>query len=227
MAGQESGRVVLVLATRNRKKGEEMQQLIRPPWEPDGALANLEVRTLEESPQAPEVEEDAETFAGNARKKASETARALGQWVVADDSGLAVDALGGAPGVLSARYAGRHGDDEANNDTLIEALRGIEEQNRGAAFVCCLAVADPSGAIRAEAEASCRGRIILERRGEGGFGYDPLFLIREYHRTFAELGPVVKHQLSHRARAFARLRPILERLVSEGIMAGGGASDVE
>jgi XTP/dITP diphosphohydrolase len=207
---------ILVLATRNRKKGEEMLQLIRPPWEDSGRLARLEVRTLDDYPEAPEVEEDADTFAGNARKKASEAAQALGAWVGADESGLAVDALGGAPGVRSARYAGTHGDDEANNRRVLAELHDLDDAHRGAAFVCALALADPTGAIRAEVQASCRGRIIREPRGLGGFGYDPLFLIPEYHRTFAELGPLVKHQISHRARAFARLRPAIERLIEAG-----------
>ena len=205
----------LVLATRNRKKAGEMLTLVAPPWEPSPVLAGLEVRTLADYPNAPEVVEDAETFAGNARKKASETARALGQWVVADDSGLAVEALGGAPGVLSARYAGTHGDDAANNRKLLAELAGVPDERRGAAFVCALALADPQGRIRFETEAACRGRITHEERGSAGFGYDPLFLIREYHKTFAELGETVKHQISHRSRAFARLRPALERLLSE------------
>jgi XTP/dITP diphosphohydrolase len=197
-----------------------MLQLIRPPWEPPGALADLLVRTLDDFPPIPEIVEDADTFAGNARKKASETARALNLWVVADDSGLAVDALDGAPGVLSARYAGAHGDDDANNRKLLDALKSTPDDLRGAAFVCALALSDPSCTIQAEALATCRGRITHHERGSGGFGYDPLFLIREYHRTFAELGPLVKHQLSHRARAFARLRPTLERLVSSGRLSG-------
>src|SRR5262249_13311555 len=157
-------------------------------------------------PQAPEVVEDADTFAGNARKKASELARALGHWVVADDSGLTADALGGAPGVFSARYAGQPCDDEANNRKLLAALADVPDANRGAAFRCAVALADPAGTIRLEAEGACRGRLTREARGRGGFGYDPLFLIPEYHQTFGELSALVKHQLSHRARAFACFR---------------------
>src|SRR5690606_14252852 len=119
---------------------------------------------------------------------------------------------GGEPGVRSARYAGVHGDDLANNRKLLEALADVPDERRGAAFVCALALADPTGTIRAEVEAACRGRITREPRGLGGFGYDPLFLNREYHRTFGELSPLVKQQLSHRARAFERLRPMVERL---------------
>ena len=207
--------LTLVLGTRNAKKGREMALLLAPPWEPNPRIGRLTVRPLGAPDAAVDVVEDADTFAGNARKKASETARALGLWVLADDSGLAVDALGGAPGVYSARYAGAHGDDEANNRKLLAALADVPDDRRGAAFRCALAVADPTGAIRLEAEGACRGRIIHKPKGEHGFGYDPLFLIPEYHRTFGELSPLVKHQLSHRSRAFAHLRPRLEKLIGE------------
>jgi XTP/dITP diphosphohydrolase len=210
--------IPLVLGTRNRKKGLELAQLVAPPWEPNPRLARLEVRSLDAYPDVADVVEDAEDFAGNARKKAGEVARGLGLWVLADDSGLAVDVLGGAPGVYSARYAGEPADDEANNRKLLEALAEVPDEARGAAFVCCLALADPSGAVRLEARGACRGRIIRELRGPGGFGYDPLFLIPEYHKTFGELGALAKHQLSHRARAFAHLRPALDRLIASGGM---------
>jgi XTP/dITP diphosphohydrolase len=216
MTSEDPAPILLVLGTRNLKKGLELAQLIAPPWEPNPRLARLSVRALDAYPEAPEVVEDAETFAANARKKAAETARAIGQWVLADDSGLTVDALDGAPGVFSARYAGPHGDDDANNRKLIEALASVPDERRGAAFVCALALADPSGTIRLEAEGACRGRITRDLRGPGGFGYDPLFLIPEYHRTFGELSPLAKHQLSHRARAFARLRPVLDRMIATG-----------
>jgi XTP/dITP diphosphohydrolase len=208
----------LVLATRNRKKGREMLELLAPAWEPPGPLHALELVTLDAHPELPEVVEDAPTFAGNAAKKAAETARALGLWTVADDSGLAVDALDGAPGVLSARFAGTHGDDQANNHKLLEVLGDMPDDRRGAAFVCSLALADPTGAIVFATEALCRGRVIREPRGLAGFGYDPLFLIPEYHRTFGELGAVVKHQLSHRSRAFERLRPVLLRLIDSRVL---------
>jgi XTP/dITP diphosphohydrolase len=210
--------IPLILGTRNRKKGLELAQLINPPWEPGPRLSRLAIGTLDDFPGLPEVVEDADTFAGNARKKASETALATRSWVLADDSGLAVDALGGAPGVLSARFAGMHGDDEANNRKVLDALADVPDDRRGAAFVCALALADPEGAIRLEADGACRGRIIREARGPNGFGYDPLFLIPEYHKTFGELSALVKHQLSHRARAFARLRPGLDRLIATGAL---------
>ena len=211
-------RIVLVIGSRNRKKCREMAELISPPWEVNPRLGRLEVRSVDEFEGVHEVEEDAETFAGNARKKASEVAVAVGQWTLADDSGLSVDELGGAPGVYSARYAGEPSDDDANNRKLLAAMDGASDENRAAAFHCALALADPSGAIRLEAEGICRGRLTREIRGPGGFGYDPLFLIREYHKTFGELSPLVKHQLSHRARAFAQLRSGLERMIAEGIL---------
>jgi XTP/dITP diphosphohydrolase len=206
----------LVLGTRNPKKGAELAQLVAPPWETNLRLGRLQILALDAFENAPEVVEDADTFAGNARKKASETAQALGRWVLADDSGLAVDALGGAPGVYSARYAGVQSDDESNNRKLLEALANVPEAERGAAFVCTLALADPSGKVRVEASGACRGRITREARGGNGFGYDPLFLIAEYHRTFGELSSLVKHQLSHRSRAFDQLRPALDRLIYLG-----------
>jgi XTP/dITP diphosphohydrolase len=208
--------LILVLGSRNRKKCREMAELIAPPWDANPRLARLEIRSLAEFPDVPEVVEDADTFAGNARKKASETARALSLWVVADDSGLTVDALGGDPGVFSARYAGKPSDDAANNRKLLAAVADVPDERRGAAFRCSLALADPSGAIRLEAEGTCRGRLTREPRGPGGFGYDPLFLLPEYHRTFGELSALVKHQLSHRARAFAHLRAGLDRMIAVG-----------
>ncbi len=210
-----SSALVLVLGTRNLKKCREMAELIRPPWEQSHWLSRLEIHSLAEFPAAPEVDENAETFAANARKKASELALALGHWVLADDSGLTVDALDGAPGILSARYAGEPCNDAANNRKLLETMVDLPDDRRGAAFRCALAVADPSGQVRIEAEGLCRGRIIHEPRGTQGFGYDPLFLIPEYHRTFGELSPLVKHQLSHRSRAFAHLRAGLERLIGQ------------
>jgi XTP/dITP diphosphohydrolase len=215
----DESRIPIVLGSRNPKKGREIALLIAPPWEHNPRLARLSILTLDAWPELPEVDEDQPTFAGNARKKASETARALGRWVVADDSGLSVDALGGEPGVFSARFAGVHGDDQANNQLVLERMTDVSDDKRGAAFVCSLALADPSGTIRLEAEGRCRGRLTREPRGQGGFGYDPLFLIPEYHRTFGELSPLVKSQLSHRSRAFASFRAGLERLIATGELA--------
>jgi XTP/dITP diphosphohydrolase len=196
---------VLVVGTRNPKKRQEILEIL-------GDLP-IEVRDLTGWPDAPEVVEDGDTFEANARKKASELARHLGQWVLGEDSGLVVPALGGRPGVYSARYAGKQGDDAANNRRLLAELAPLPDDRRAAYYVCTAALADPSGAVRAVAEGRCHGVIVKDYRGDGGFGYDPLFLVPEYHKTFGELSARAKHALSHRARALARLRPALRRLL--------------
>jgi XTP/dITP diphosphohydrolase len=158
------------------------------------------------------VVEDGTTFEQNARKKAAELASALKEWVLGEDSGLVVPALNGRPGVYSARYAGKQGDDAANNARLLAELAPLPNDPRAAYYVCTAALADPHGNVQAVVEGRCHGVITREPRGSGGFGYDPLFLIPEYHATFGELSAVVKHALSHRARALAKLRPVLRRL---------------
>ncbi len=205
---------MLVLGTANRKKGLELAELLAP--------AGLSLKTLAELPHAISVSEEGDTFAANAALKAVEQARHLGRWVLAEDSGLMVDALGGAPGVLSARYSGPDATDESNNQLLLKQLGDTSTDRRTARYVCHITLSDPSGAIRAESVARCRGRILFEPRGSHGFGYDPLFEIIEYHRPFAELGPRVKAHLSHRARAAARLLPKLIELAGseEGLAAG-------
>jgi XTP/dITP diphosphohydrolase len=124
-----------------------------------------------------------------------------------------VPALGGEPGVDSALYAGKHGDDEANNAQLLAKLAVVPDEQRIAYYVCVIAVSNAAGEVIAEAEGRCHGRIVADRRGAGGFGYDPLFLIPEYHRTFGELSARVKHALSHRAKALEQLKPMLRGLV--------------
>lgn len=192
---------ILVVGTRNPKKLQEIVEI----------LGDLPLRLVDLTAfaDAPEIVEDGTTFAENAAKKATGLARALNHWVLGEDSGLVVPTLNGEPGVYSARYAGRQGDDEANNNLLLAKLANRLERERDAYYVCSAALSDPSGTVRATAEGRCHGRIIHERRGTGGFGYDPLFLISEYHQTFGELSARVKHALSHRARALARLRPTL------------------
>jgi XTP/dITP diphosphohydrolase len=194
---------LLVLGTRNRKKCDEIAAIL-------GDLP-LELTDLTRWPEAPDVVEDGTTFEANARKKAVELARALGQWVLGEDSGLVVPALNGRPGVYSARYAGRQRDDAANNARLLAELAPLPDDHRAAYYVCTAALADPAGEIRAVVEGRCHGLIVRELRGSGGFGYDPLFLVPEYHRTFGELSPRLKHALSHRGRALAQLRPVLSR----------------
>jgi XTP/dITP diphosphohydrolase len=197
----------LVLGTRNPKKRQEIVEIL-------GGVG-LEFGDLTEFPNAPEVIEDGETFEANARKKASELAKALNRWVLGEDSGLVVPALNDRPGVYSARYAGNQGDDEANNDLLLAELSALPDDRRAAYYVCTAALADPKGDVRVVVEGHCHGVFLKERRGSGGFGYDPLFLIPEYHQTFGELSARVKHALSHRARALEKLRPQLRRLFAQ------------
>ena len=200
----------LVIGSGNKKKGRELSELVAP--------LGIAVLTLADFPPLPPVDETGRTFADNAALKAVGYARQLRHWVLADDSGLCVDALGGLPGVDSALYAGRHGDDEANNDKLLAELGDAPPDRRTAYYVCHVVLADPAGAIRFRTEDYCRGRIVRERDGSGGFGYDPLFEIVEYHRTFGTLSPAVKACISHRARAMRKLLPMLEQLASTGAL---------
>ena len=198
---------LLVVGTANRKKGRELAELF--------SAVGIELKTLADFPGAIRVVESGATFADNAALKATEQAGHLGQWVLADDSGLEVDALGGAPGVASARFSGPSANDAANNRLLLEKLGAAPLEKRTAQFVCHMVLADPSGKIRAESEGACRGRILFVPRGDRGFGYDPLFEVVEYHRTFAELGIAVKSCISHRARAARMLVPSLIALLGQ------------
>lgn len=200
----------LVIGTANRKKGVELEELF--------ANVGVKLFTLADFPPLLQVEEDGDTFAANAILKAAGYAKLLEKWVLADDSGLMVDALSGEPGVYSARYAGPEATDEQNNQLLLEKIASLPPEKRMAQFVCHIALADPTGTIRAESEAACRGRLLYEPHGEHGFGYDPLFEILEYHRSFAELGLTVKYCLSHRSRAARRIIPELMKLVDSGAM---------
>ncbi|MFO0947655.1 MAG: non-canonical purine NTP pyrophosphatase [Planctomycetota bacterium] len=200
---------VLVLGTKNQKKRNELLDLL--------GLPEIELKTLAEFPPLPEVIEDGESFLENATKKAVEVARSLGCWTLGEDSGLAVDALGGKPGIFSARWSGEPCDDERNNDKLLRELEGVPPERRSAHYVCASVVADPDGNVRASAEGRCEGRITTHRRGTGGFGYDPLFLIVDQGKTFGELPISFKHQRSHRAAAVALLKPQLSALIQRGI----------
>jgi XTP/dITP diphosphohydrolase len=196
----------LVVGTHNRKKGIELAELLAP--------QGFSVVTLADLPEAIEVAEEGDSFEANARLKASRQAIHLGRWVLADDSGLEVDALGGAPGVYSARFAGPNATDEDNNRLLLQKLAETPLEKRTARYVCHVAVADSAGEIRAESHDVCRGRIRFEPSGTNGFGYDPLFELIEYHRTFGELGPRVKRAISHRSRALRAIAPKLLHLES-------------
>ena len=197
----------IVLASRNKKKTREVSEIL--------AAVGFSVIPVTDFPDIPEVEEDGQTFAENAAKKATQVARQLNQWVIGEDSGLIVDALNGAPGIYSARYSGVDATDERNNAKLIAELATISDDKRGAGYICSVALSNPQGKIRIACEGTCRGRILREANGEGGFGYDPYFLIPEYHLTFGQLSSVVKHRLSHRARAFAKFIPLLQNICHE------------
>jgi XTP/dITP diphosphohydrolase len=199
----------LILGTHNRKKGQELVELLQP--------FGIEVITLADVANDIEVEETGDTFAANAALKACQQAQHLQRWVLGEDSGLAVDALQGGPGVYSARFSGPGATDESNNRLLLEKLAGVPLEKRTAHYVCYATLSDPTGQIQAESEGYCHGRIRTEPAGSGGFGYDPLFEIVEYHRTFGELGPAVKAALSHRARAIRKLIPAMQQLIASGM----------
>ena len=192
----------VVLATRNQGKLVELRRI----------LAGIDVVGLDEYPDAPDVPETELTFAGNALLKARAIAAHTGLPAVADDSGLAVDALNGMPGIFSARWSGRHGDDEANIDLLLRQLADVAPEHRGARFVCVAAVAWPSGEEQT-VEGHLTGHVIDARRGTNGFGYDPIFVPDDESRTTAELSAEEKDAISHRGKAF---RALAERLRDSG-----------
>jgi XTP/dITP diphosphohydrolase len=196
----------LLLATRNPGKLAELQRLL------GSAVPGVAVVGLRDVPDYPEAPETGATFAENALLKAREAVRYTGLPAVADDSGLTVDALNGMPGVLSARWSGRHGDDPANTALLLGQLADVPDERRGAAFVCAAAVVTPEGAERV-LERSWRGQVVREGRGSNGFGYDPVFLPDGLERTAAELTAAEKDALSHRGQAFAALVPLVAELL--------------
>lgn len=197
-----TGPTLLVIASGNAGKVREFGAL----------LADLGLHT---QPQPPglEVEETGDTFAANARLKAQAVAAATGQWALADDSGLCVDALGGAPGVHSARYA--NGDAARIERLLVElaAAGALSPTTRSARFTAALALANPAGEVVLQVEGHCPGQILEAPRGDGGFGYDPVFFVPEAGLSFAEMPHGLKAQLGHRGRAFALLKPQLQALL--------------
>ena len=195
----------LLLASNNEKKRAELLRIL--------AGFGLEPVTPREAGIALDPDENGDTFAANARSKALAFSAATALPVLADDSGLEVDALGGAPGVRSARFAGAHGDDAANRRKLLEALATTPAERRGGRFVCALCLAQDRR-ILAEVESDCRGRMLTAERGAGGFGYDPLFLHEPSGRTFAELDATEKDAVSHRGRALRALVPHLPHLAA-------------
>jgi XTP/dITP diphosphohydrolase len=199
---------LLVLGSRNQKKLGELAELLEP--------HGLTLKTQADFPNSIEVEETGDTFAANARLKAIVQAKHLKQWVLGEDSGLSVDALGGAPGVYSARFSDPGATDERNNALLLEKLKSVPLEKRTAHYTCYAVLSDPEGNVRAESEGICRGRILFSPSGSGGFGYDPLFEIVECHQTFGELSPAVKSVLSHRSRAIRQIVPQMLALIANG-----------
>jgi XTP/dITP diphosphohydrolase len=195
--------VKILLATGNRKKAVEIVAILR-----EGEGPVTEFASLADFPEVPEAVEDGETFLENARKKAHPAAKETGLPTLGEDSGLVVDALGGAPGIYSARYAGEDAADGENTRKLLEEMRDIPAAKRTARYRCVAVLAWPDGR-EITADGSCEGRIALEPRGEGGFGYDPVFLLDD-GRMMAELTPSEKDAISHRGRALRKLRTLLE-----------------
>jgi XTP/dITP diphosphohydrolase len=195
-------KISIALATRNKGKKAEINALL--------ADFPVEIRGLDDFGPIPSIEEDGDTFDDNAYKKASLTARYLGIPALADDSGLCVAALDGAPGVHSARYAGKDATDEQNNQKLLQALE--HQENRAAHFKCVLSLAVPNGPALTY-EARCDGVISTEPRGEDGFGYDPVFFYPPLNKTFAELSQDEKNRVSHRGKALSELQSEFEKVL--------------
>lgn len=198
----------VILASHNTKKLVELQRILAeavPGLRPEQVISSAGIAL-------PDVVEDAVTFEDNALLKARSAAQATGLLAIADDSGLAVDVLGGCPGIFSARWSGRHGDDEANNDLLLAQLADIPAAHRTARFVCVAALVAPDGTEAVE-RGEMPGVLLRERRGEGGFGYDPLFLPDGSDRTSAELSAEEKDAISHRGKAFRAIAAHVARLL--------------
>jgi XTP/dITP diphosphohydrolase len=204
-AGEGKIPAEIVVATRNPGKLREIEALLSP--------FPLKILSLENFPGIPEVLEDGATFAENAAKKATTVARFTGRLTIADDSGLAVDALEGRPGVYSSRYAGENAADEEKCKKILKEMAEIPEGKRQAAFLCAIAVAFPDGRIQV-VHGECRGSIAFAPQGEHGFGYDPIFFLPELGKTMAELEPEIKNLLSHRARALEQLKVIFPKFLS-------------
>ncbi len=191
----------IILATRNDNKVRELQQLL--------SGTDFQIISMANFPDVPNVTEDGDTFEANAIKKARKVSAILGKTTLADDSGLVVDYLDGAPGVYSARFAGPDHNDAANNRKLLQLLNGVPPQQRTARFCCAVAIVTPEGQL-AITQGTCEGIIIDELRGKNGFGYDPLFFIPQLGKTFAELDSTAKNTISHRGQALQKARIILE-----------------
>jgi XTP/dITP diphosphohydrolase len=206
MSTPSTGPTRLLLATRNAGKLAELQRLL------ETAVPGVQVIGLRDVEEYPEAPETGATFEDNALLKAREAVKHTGLPAVADDSGIAVDALNGMPGVLSARWSGRHGDDDANTALLLGQIADVPDERRGAAFVCAAALVTPDGTERV-LERQWRGTVVREKRGTNGFGYDPVFVPEGLEVTSAQLAPEEKDARSHRGQAFAALVPLLAEVL--------------
>ena len=193
----------IVISSRNKEKKRELKALLKG--------LDIKVLDLNDFPGAPEVKETGDTFEANARLKAAKVAKYTGRLTLADDSGLVVEALGGMPGVRSARFAGDDATYEENNFKLLKYLEGVPANKRSAKFISVAALADPKGIIAA-VKGECSGRITLAPKGKNGFGYDPVFYSPKFKKTFAELSASQKNSISHRGRALKKARTIIRRL---------------
>lgn len=187
----------LLVATRNAGKIRELKLLLKD--------YPIKVTSLLDYPDMPEIDEDANTFEGNASKKALVIAQHTGRIVMGEDSGLSVEALDGRPGVYSARYAGENATDQQNNNKLLEELKGVSMSRRKACYHSCIALANSKGVIGV-VSGTCHGLIATEPHGTNGFGYDPLFIVPQYHKTFGQLNPSIKAEISHRAWALKKFK---------------------
>ena len=195
-------KIELIIASRNRKKVKEIKDILKG--------LKLKITSLHDYPKAPYIIENGKTFEENAIKKAITIARFTQRLTLGEDSGLEVDALGGRPGILSSRFSGKDKNDLKNNLKLLKLLGKTPLNKRQARYVCSVALADREGFLGV-VKGSCSGLIGFELRGHSGFGYDPLFIIWRYKRTFAQLGPRIKHRMSHRSRALNKAKRIIQK----------------
>lgn len=196
----------LIVASRNKGKVREIKEL----------LANLpfKVTSLLEYPQIPEIIEDGKTYRANALKKAREVARATGKMAMADDSGIEVRALGGAPGIYSSRFAGQGASEKARNKKLFAMLKGVPMPKRQARYRCVIALVDAKGRELGVVQGTCSGYVTTRDIGKNGFGFDPLFFLKRYNKTFGQLPPSLKAKISHRARALKKFRLLLRQVIA-------------
>jgi len=196
----------LIVATKNKKKLEEIKVILKG--------LKLRVSSLSDYPEAPRIIENGKTFGENAAKKALKIARYTRKFTLGEDSGLEVNALGGKPGIYSSRFSGRDKSDAKNNDKVLRLLGNLPLKKRRANYTCAIALADKNGIV-ASVEGCCYGLIGFAPQGNFGFGYDPLFIIPKYKKTFAQLGPGIKHKISHRYRALKKARKIIEKYIEK------------